>query len=656
MLKLNRITLLMLLVILCAAPMAQGGIAYDNTLTRIAINHGLGLDEGGDQLTLNGACRVVTGLQLGFPAGAGSADIVVRIYANDGPITAVNLICGGVGDPRSVPTPGTLLFDSGTQTIPTIAGFNIFTVSVPNITVPDSITWTMQRVDGTALTLYRYDPPTVGSSGDYFLQRSGTTWIPKDCDFTSGGITDSFYGQVIVSDGGAPSITCPTDVTFECPALDTNPATTGTAVATGCGNIAVTFSDVETPACGGTSTITRTWTADDGSGGLITCDQLISTVDTLSPSITCPEDIAESGGFGGTTVSFIASAADSCDLNPTVSTIPASDSFFPTGTTSVSATAIDGCSQMQSCQFNVLVSCFGINRAKIGTKDTSCRGIESIEFTSMIGTEELISLFKAEEGSGGVEEDTLPSSIIVDDGVNGAVTVDTSCTQVIAIGDVFGPYIVSDIDKDYDDAPEPRGNKVELRGSFVPAVPYDFMTDDVTFSIIDAFGHSAFFTIPANSFALDGKPEKGKYKFEGIIGGAEVEAKFKGCKFSFKAKGATQTDSLTGTMMTVQLAINANIGKETIAMLNKGNHLKFKREPKVDCCPECIGIASLQVTSSKGVLVFNPAVGESTLPSNIVVNDGLNGSVTIHTSCSQAIDVGDVFGAYTISEVIKVFE
>jgi len=656
MLKYNRIVMLTLVGAISIPSIAYGDVAYDNTLSRIAINHGLGLDEGGDQVTLSGACRVVTGLELGFPAGTGSSNMVVRIYANDGPMKAVNLICGGVGDPRSVPTPGTLLFDSGTLTVPTVAGFNTFLVNVPNITVPDSITWTMQQSDGVPLTLYRYDPPTIGSSGDYFFQRVGTTWIAKDCDFASGGIADSFYGRVIVSAGGAPSITCPADVADECPAVDTTPATTGTAVASGCGNFIVNYTDVATPTCGGTTTITRTWSVDNGVGGLTTCNQLISTVDTTLPAINCPGDIALSGGFGGTTVDFTASAADACDLNPSVDTIPASGSHFSTGSTTVTATATDGCGNAQSCMFGVLVSCFGVNRAKIGTKDTSCRGIESIEFTSMVGTEELISLFKAVEGSGGIEEDTLPPSIVVDDGVNGAVTVDTSCSLVIAIGDAFGPYTVTDIDKDYDAHMEPRGNEVEFRGSFVPATPFDLSVDDVTFSIIDAFGHSAFFTIPANSFVMEGRPEKGKYKFEGLIGGATVKAKLKGCQFSFKAENATQTDSLSGTMMTIQLAINANIGKETVAMLDKGNHLKFKQEPKVDCCPDCIGVASLQVTSNQGVLVFIPASGSSALSANTVVNDGVNGSVTVNTSGSQPIAVGDVYGAYTISEVIKIYK
>ena len=91
-------------------------------------------------------------------------------------------------------------------------------------------------------------------------------------------------------------------------------------------------------------------------------------------------------------------------------------------------------------------------------------------------------------------------------------------------------------------------------------------------------------------------------------------------------------------------------------MVDKHNHLEHKREPKLDCCADCTGIASLQVTSSAGVLQFAPASGQSKLGASTVVNDGVNGPVTIDTSCSQPIDVGDVFGSYTVSEVVRTFD
>ena len=54
--------------------------------------------------------------------------------------------------------------------------------------------------------------------------------------------------------------------------------------------------------------------------------------------------------------------------------------------------------------------------------------------------------------------------------------------------------------------------------------------------------------------------------------------------------------------------------------------------------------------------MFLPDPGKEKLSSSTDVDDGLNGLVTIHTSCSQPIDVGDGFGPYTITELIKIFD
>ncbi len=470
-------------------------------------------------------------------------------------------------------------------------------------------------------------------------------------------------GQCITSltvvDDTAPTVTAPPAATIECD-QPTDPSVAGLATAVdNCDpSPSVTFTDSTSGGlCPELSAVTRTFTATDAAGNAASASQSISIVDTTAPSITCPVVISTSGGFGGTVVTFSPAAVDACDPAPSLTSTPPSGSFFVTGVTSVAATAADTCANSGSCGFDVLVSCFGVNRAKIGTKDQACRGIESIEFTSMNGTEELISLFKAEEGSGGgVQEDTLPASIVVDDGVNGPVTVDTSCGVAIQIGDVFGPYTVSDIDQDFDDFPETHGNDVKIRGSFVPAVPFDLAVDDFTISIDDGQGNVASFTIPAGSFVTDGNPAKGKFKFEGNIGVADVKVKLKGCKVEFKAKDATNTAALVGTVVTVRLAVGPNLGEDTLVMEDKGNHLKFKRRPKVNCCPSCMGVASMQVTSDQGVLVFVPDPGKTKLHANTVVDDGVNGPVTIHTSCSQPIEVGDTYGAYTISELIKVFD
>jgi len=56
------------------------------------------------------------------------------------------------------------------------------------------------------------------------------------------------------------------------------------------------------------------------------------------------------------------------------------------------------------------------------------------------------------------------------------------------------------------------------------------------------------------------------------------------------------------------------------------------------------------------VFVFEPEPGKEKLKRKTVVDDGVNGRVKIDTSCSKPLEVGDVFGPYTISELVRIFE
>ncbi|MGE0636859.1 MAG: HYR domain-containing protein, partial [Bacteroidia bacterium] len=100
-----------------------------------------------------------------------------------------------------------------------------------------------------------------------------------------------------------------------------------------------------------------TWTATDAAGNTNTCTMNVVVEDTEAPTVTCPGDIAIDNNPGdcGAVVTFAATSTDNCP-GETISFSPASGSFFPVGTTEVTATATDAAGNTATCTFNVTVS------------------------------------------------------------------------------------------------------------------------------------------------------------------------------------------------------------------------------------------------------------------------------------------------------------
>ena len=125
--------------------------------------------------------------------------------------------------------------------------------------------------------------------------------LPSGAQYPQGTTTNTFYVEdasgnsatcsfdVIVADTIDPVITCPADVTLEC-GDSTLPIDAGMASATDNCNMMplITFVDNSIAGCGFTETITRTWTADDGNGNVVTCDQIITINDTTPPEFIIP--------------------------------------------------------------------------------------------------------------------------------------------------------------------------------------------------------------------------------------------------------------------------------------------------------------------------------------------------------------------------------
>jgi hypothetical protein len=108
-------------------------------------------------------------------------------------------------------------------------------------------------------------------------------------------------------------------------------------------------------------TTTVNYTAKDVVGHTVTGSFTVTVTDTEKPAITCPANIivnanTTSGGQPGAFVTYAASATDNCGT-PTVTYSKAPGSFFPTGTTNVTVTAVDVKGNTSTCTFTVTVGC-----------------------------------------------------------------------------------------------------------------------------------------------------------------------------------------------------------------------------------------------------------------------------------------------------------
>lgn len=200
---------------------------------------------------------------------------------------------------------------------------------------------------------------TVDHCNDCFFP-VGTTTVNASEDGATGA---SCSFTVTVSEGGAPTITCPPDKTAtansDCEATvdPGSPTTTGDSVTvTGSRSDGRPLSD---PYPAGTTTIT--WTATNSSG-TASCQQAIVVNDITAPTISCPANRTASNDAGQCSATVdpgTATAADNCGA-PTVtgqrSDGQSLDAPYPTGTTTITWTATDDAGNSSSCTQTVTVN------------------------------------------------------------------------------------------------------------------------------------------------------------------------------------------------------------------------------------------------------------------------------------------------------------
>ncbi|MBI3844723.1 MAG: HYR domain-containing protein [Planctomycetes bacterium] len=255
--------------------------------------------------------------------------------------------------------------NDGTTTTTCHTSVTVEDTMPPVLSCPQGVTAECTSADGAAVTFTvtavdTCDPsPVVAcdhASGSTFPIGSTTVCCTARDHATDNGNESRCCFDVTVVDTTPPTITCPQDITAECTGPN-GAAVTFTATASDTCDPNPTI--VCNPASGsvfpfGATTVCCTATDHDGNGAM--CCFTVTVVDTVPPTIVCPQDIrTECTSASGAAVSFSVTATDTCDPTPTITCDHASGSTFPIGSTTVCCTAADDHENSSQCCFTVTV-------------------------------------------------------------------------------------------------------------------------------------------------------------------------------------------------------------------------------------------------------------------------------------------------------------
>ena len=208
---------------------------------------------------------------------------------------------------------------------------------------------------GTPVTSDNCSVASISNDGlaTYPLGTTAVTWTVVD---GSGNISTCTQ-LVTVEDTELPSIVCPADMIISADAgsCDATGVVLGTPVANDNCSVASVTNDA--PAAFPLGVTTVTWTVEDGSGNLNTCEQLVTVTDDEAPVIICPVDVtftADAGSCDATTVVLgTPTATDNCSV---ASVSNDGLAVYPLGNTIVTWTVVDGSGNTSTCTQIVTVT------------------------------------------------------------------------------------------------------------------------------------------------------------------------------------------------------------------------------------------------------------------------------------------------------------
>ncbi len=222
---------------------------------------------------------------------------------------------------------------------------------------------------GQCSAVVNYTPPSsAGCATVTCVPASGSTFgvgtTPVTCTASDGaGGTAMCTFPVTVTDTTPPTVTCPASVTQatdvgQCAAVVSYTTPTAIDACTGATVVCSPASGSAFPI--GTTTVSCT--ATDGAGNAGTCSFTVTVADTQPPTIACPANVTAQanttqGTQSGALVAYPSPTVS--DLCPGVGApicAPASGSFFPVGTTTVTCTVTDAAANSASCSFTVTVT------------------------------------------------------------------------------------------------------------------------------------------------------------------------------------------------------------------------------------------------------------------------------------------------------------